>query len=255
MRFGTRLLGLGMAGLTVSLAMAAEPDTRVFELRTYTANSGKLDALHARFRDHTLKLFEKHGMTNIGYWVPIENPDHKLIYMLAFPDAAARKKSWQEFSADADWKKVKEESEASGPLVAKIESRVLTATNYSPEIKVVKTPERVFELRMYTASAGNLERLNDRFRNHTLKLFEKHGMTNVGYWNVAKNEPGAADTLIYILAHKSVDDAKKSFDAFRADPAWTAARKASEEQAGGALTAPDGVKSQFMKPTDYSPMK
>jgi hypothetical protein len=255
MRCGTRLLGLAIVGFTASLAMAAEPDARVFELRTYTANAGKLDALNARFRDHTMKLFEKHGMTNIGYWVPIENPEHKLIYMLAFPDAAARAKSWKEFSADTDWKKVKEESEASGPLVAKIDSRVLTATNYSPPIKVVRTPERLFELRTYTASAGNLERLNDRFRNHTIKLFEKHGMTNVGYWNVAKNEPGAADTLIYILAHKSVDDAKKSFDAFRADPAWTAARKASEEQAGGALTVPNGVKSQFMKPTDYSPTK
>src|SRR5262245_46600564 len=65
--------------LGLSPAPAAEKDTRVYELRTYYAPAGKLDALHARFRDHTLKLFEKHGMTNVGYWVPVDNPDNKLI--------------------------------------------------------------------------------------------------------------------------------------------------------------------------------
>jgi hypothetical protein len=136
-----------------------------------------------------------------------------------------------------------------------MESRVLTATNYSPAIKVATSPERVFELRTYTASAGNLDRLNNRFRDHTLKLFEKHGMTNVGYWTPATNQPGAADTLIYLLAHKSAESARASWDAFRADPAWAAAKKASEEQAHGSLTVPDGVKSKFLKATDYSPMK
>jgi hypothetical protein len=252
----TKLTAVVFVGLTASLAIpATEPDARVYELRIYSAHPDKLDALNARFRDHTAKLFEKHGMTNVGYWTPVDNPDRKLIYMLAFPDRAAREKSWKEFSADADWKKVRQESEAAGPIVAKTESRVLTATDYSPAIHVTKVPERVFELRTYTSSSGNLDRLNDRFRKHTLKLFEKHGMTNVGYWTPAKNEPGAADTLIYLLAHTSTEAAKKSWDAFRADPAWIAAKKASEEVAGGSLTVPDGVKSVYLKPTDYSPMR
>lgn len=251
-----RLIGVIAFGLSASIALrAAEPDTRVYELRTYIAHPGKLDALNARFRDHTVKLFEKHGMTNIGYWMPVENPDLKLIYMLAFPDRAAREKSWKAFGDDPDWKKVQQESEAAGPLVAKIETRLLTATDYSPPIKVTALPDRVFELRTYTASGRNLARLNDRFRNHTMKLFEKHGMTNIGYWNVAKNEPGASDMLIYLLAHKSVDDAKASFGTFRQDPAWIVARNASEGEAGGSLTVPDGVKSLFLKATDYSPMK
>src|SRR5262245_47470918 len=81
-------------------ARSGEPDTRVFEMRTYYASAGKLDALLARFRDHTTRLFEKHGMTNVGYWVPIDNPDNKLIYILAFPSAESRQKSWKAFMAD-----------------------------------------------------------------------------------------------------------------------------------------------------------
>src|SRR5262245_29293024 len=165
---------------------AADKETRVLELRIYYAASDKLDALHARFRDHTCKLFEKHGMTNIGYWVPAENPDRKLIYILAHKSREAADKSWKDFIADPDWQKAYKESETNGKLVDKIERRFLNATDYSPEIKSSSGGDRVFELRTYTASKGNLESLNARFRDHTLKLFEKHGMTNVGYWVPSK---------------------------------------------------------------------
>src|SRR5262249_16647609 len=122
-------------------------------------------------------------------------------------------------------------------------------------IKSSSNGERVFELRTYTASPGNLENLNARFRDHTLKLFEKHGMTNVGYFVPAKGEKGADETLIYILGHKSMDAAKSSFQEFGKDPDRLGARKAWEEKAGGSLTGKAGVKSVFRKPTDYSPMK
>ena len=131
----------------------------------------------------------------------------------------------------------------------------MTATDYSPEIKADKEGHRVFELRVYTVTPGKLDNLNARFRDHTCKLFEKQGMTNIGYWRPMKDQRGANETLVYILAHKSVDAAKASFDAFRKDPDWIAARKASEEKAGGSLTVKDGVKSTFLKPTDYSPLR
>jgi hypothetical protein len=236
-------------------AVAAEKDTRVYEMRTYYAPAGKLEALHARFRDHTVKLFEKHGMTNVGYWVPLENPDNKLIYLLAYPSREAREKSWKAFSADPAWQKVRKETEANGPIVARFETLFLTATDYSPPIKPSSGEGRVFELRTYTATPGNLEHLNARFRDYTVKLFEKHGMTNVGYWVPLKDQKNADRTLVYMLAHKSVEAAKASFDAFRKDPAWIAARKASEDKAGGSLTVKDGVQSVFMKATDYSPIK
>jgi hypothetical protein len=241
--------------VTVSMVRAVEKDERVFEMRTYYAAPDKLDALNARFRDHTLKLFEKHGMTNVGYWMPIDNTDNKLIYILAFPSRKDREASFKAFLADPDWKKAAKESEANGPLVKKIESVFLNATDYSPKVQPGKNGERVFELRTYTASPGKLENLNARFRDHTCKLFEKHGMTSIGYWTPMKGQKGADDTLIYILAHKSRDAAKESFGAFGKDADWIAVKKASEEKAGGSLTVKDGVKSVFLKATDYSPIK
>jgi hypothetical protein len=245
-----------VAGLLFSSpGLAADKDMRVYEMRTYYAHPGKLDVLHARFRAHTVKLFEKHGMTNVGYWVPLENPDNKLIYLLAYASRESRDKAWKAFTSDPEWIKVKQSTEANGAIVAKVDVLYLNATDYSPEVKPSQSGGRIFELRTYTASKGNLDNLNARFRNHTVKLFEKHGMTNIGYWVPMKDQKGADDTLIYVLAHLSVDAAKASFTAFREDPAWTAALKASEEKAGGPLTVKDGVKSVFMKATDYSPIK
>lgn len=107
---------------------------RVFEIRTYTANEGKLEALHARFRNHTTKLFEKHGMTNIGYWKPLDAPlsQNTLIYVLAYPDRETAKKSWEAFRADPAWKKVIQESEVKGKLTARVDSVYLEPTDYSP---------------------------------------------------------------------------------------------------------------------------
>ena len=113
---------------------------------------------------------------------------------------------------------------------------------------------RVFEMRTYTTHPGKLDALNARFRDHTTSIFKKHGMQNVGYW-VPQDEPAHSNTLVYIIAHKSREEAKKSFEAFGKDPDWIAAKKTSEEKAGGPLTAPNGVQSVFMKATDYSPTK
>ncbi|MEY4034027.1 MAG: hypothetical protein RIR91_1453 [Verrucomicrobiota bacterium] len=255
------LLTLLTFGLLASTATAAEPDTRLFEMRVYYAKPGKLDALNARFRDHTLKLFAKHGMTSLGYFVPVDNKENKLVYFLAFPDRAAHDAAWKAFQADPDWKAAAKESEKDGKLIDHIENAFLSATDYSALAQAKTYGQGVFELRTYTTEAGRLDALNARFRDHTLKLFEKHGMTNVCYWNLAADQKGAksplvaGNTLIYLLTHKSADAAKASFDAFRADPAWVAAKEASEKKAGGSLTIKDGVKSEFLVPTDYSPVK
>jgi hypothetical protein len=233
----------------------AAEDTRCFELRIYHPAPGKLEALHSRFRDHTCKLFEKHKMTNIGYWMPVDTKDERLHYVLAYPSREAREASWKAFGADPDWKTAKEASEANGKLVAKAESYFLTATDFSPEIKPSEAAPRIFELRTYTTTTGNLERLLARFRDHTCKLFAKHGMANLFYWKLMPDQKGAENTLIYLLAHKDVDAAKASFTAFRADPDWKTAREASEKAGGGSLTVPDGVKSLMLKATDYSQTK
>jgi NIPSNAP len=250
-----RMLSIVIAGCLLAPAAADDKETRVYEMRTYHAAPGKLDDLHKRFRDHTCKLFEKHGITNVGYWVPVDNKDNKLIFVLSYPSREAREKAWKAFLADPDWQKAYKDSEAAGKLVQKVENVFLTRTDYSPQPKPDRAGERVFELRTYTASDGNLAALNARFRDHTLKLFEKHGMTNVVYWDLMKDQKEADVKLIYLLAHKSLDAARASFDAFRKDPDWVKARTESETKAGGSLTAKEGVKSEFLKATDYSPIK
>ena len=106
---------------------------RVFELRTYTAEEGKLDAVNARFRDHTTKLLEKHGMENIGYWTPQDEPlrSSTLIYIVAHKSRDAAKASWDAFRADPEWTRVKEASEKDGRLVTKVDSVFMDAVDYS----------------------------------------------------------------------------------------------------------------------------
>jgi hypothetical protein len=117
-------------------------------------------------------------------------------------------------------------------------------------IMSLQAENRIYELRTYIAADGKLENLLARFRNHTIKLFEKHGMQNIGYW-VAADEPASKNTLIYVLSHKNREAAKASWDAFRKDPAWVKAK--GESEANGAVV--DKVTSVFMTPTDFSKLK
>ncbi|MGC6425679.1 MAG: NIPSNAP family protein [Akkermansiaceae bacterium] len=115
---------------------------------------------------------------------------------------------------------------------------------------VLSTFADLYELRTYTAHEGKLAALEERFRDHTLKIFESHGMKNVGYWRTEKKE-GEQPKLVYLLAHKDGDAARVSWDAFRKDPAWKEAFKAS--RVNGKLVKK--IESQFLTPTDYSKLK
>ena len=109
-------------------------ESLVYELRTYTTHEGKLDDLHARFEDHTMALFEKHGMTNIMYWSP-QDPElsgNTLIYLLSHQSREAAEKSWDGFVNDEEWQRVYEASRADGPIVEWVESVFMTKTPYSP---------------------------------------------------------------------------------------------------------------------------
>ena len=121
------------AGFAVGRA-SHMPPSHIYELRIYTPNEGKLDAVNARFRDHTCVLFKKHGMEVVGFWTPAQGEEAKntLYYILAFPSAEAQKNAWQEFRSDPEWIKVKAESEKNGVLVNKVDSTNLKATDYSP---------------------------------------------------------------------------------------------------------------------------
>ncbi len=248
----------GAANLPV--ADTVTPETRlqaqpVYEMRVYYAAPGKLEDLNTRFRTNTMRIFAKHGMTNIGYWVPIDNPENKLIYILAYPSREARAASWKAFGADPEWQAVAKASEVNGKIVSKVESTFMLSTDYSPALQMAASPQaRTFELRTYTASAGKLPNLHDRFRSHTLKLFEKHGITNVVYFQPMDSADGSkSNKLIYLIAHKDKTTGDASWKAFREDPVWIAAKSASEVKGGGSLTTK--VESVFMMPTDYSLIK
>lgn len=226
-------------------------DSRFYELRIYHCEPGKLSDLITRFKDHTTGLFEKHGMTNVGYWLPTKADNNSLYYVLAYPDQASREASWKAFGNDEEWKSVRQKSELNGKIVKSVESIFLQTEDFSPTIKPsVKTPERTFELRTYTCLPGKLPALEARFRDHTLKLFKKHGMTNIAYWKTVEKD-NTQPRLVYFLAHESEAAAAKSFDAFRVDKKWIAARDASEQ--GGKIV--EKLESVFMKPLPFSHYK
>ena len=125
------LLGSTVQGTQDAQAQSA---TRVFELRTYTAPEGKLPNLQARFRDHTMRIFENHGMMNIGYWTPQDEPNssNTLVYIIAHDSREAATESWQAFGRDPDWRQVSRESQVDGRIVSNVESVFLDPTDFSP---------------------------------------------------------------------------------------------------------------------------
>jgi len=127
-------LVFGMSGVTWGLAQQRQSN-RFFELRVYTASPDRMDNLVARFRNHTTRLFEKHGMKNVGYWTAVsgENAERTLVYILAYPSREAREASWKAFQADPEWQQVAKESQADGiRLAEKVDSRYMVPTDFSP---------------------------------------------------------------------------------------------------------------------------
>lgn len=240
----------GMLSLTLGSLRAEEKP--VLEMRVYTCEKGKLDALNTRFRDHTMRIFAKHGMKNIAYWTPTEGETAAttLIYIIEHKSRDAAKASWDAFRADPEWQKVAEESaEAHGKILAKApEATYMTPTDYSAKVGPVSA-DKVYELRTYTAAEGKLDALHARFRDHTDALFKKYGMKTIGYWT-PQDEPGSKNLLIYVIEHESLEACAEAKKAFGADPDWQKARAESEKDGPLLAERPQAV---FMKATDYSP--
>jgi len=236
---------------TLILGLVATADADVYELRIYETNEGKLDPLNARFRDHTVRLFEKHGIESIGYWVPTDEDASKntLVYIIKHDSRDAAKASWKAFGADPQWHAARDASGV-GNLAKKPRSIYMEATDYSPVFENGDSDDDdVFELRIYKAAEGKLDKLDARFRDHTVGLFNKHGIRSFGYWHPT-DEPDSQDTLVYLIEHDNADAAKVSWKSFGNDPDWKAAAAASGV---GKLAAP--IESIYMKSTDYSAVK
>ena len=238
--------------LASSFLLTVKASAEVYELRTYTTNEGKLDNLNARFRDHTVRLFKKHGMESVGYWVPTDEPKsaNTLIYVIRHASRAAAAASWKAFLADPEWKRVAKQSQLDGRILAKRPDSVfMSETDYSPEdTNDAKDEDAVFELRIYRTNEGKLGNLDARFRDHTIRIFNRHQMRSVAYWHPT-DEPDSHDTLIYILRHNSRDAAAASWKAFIADPEWRRVAKESQQDGKFLRERPESI---YMKATDYS---
>jgi hypothetical protein len=264
-----------MTGLVLSLALVGQlvPKTtenaalreqaaetvRTYQLRTYYTAPGKLPVLLNRFATVNVPLYEKLGIRLEGAWVPLEPDDagDRLVYLVSFLNRADADAAWVGFNNNQTWiQAAAEEKAAHGTVVERSEFLYLQPTNYTPKPQAVAAqtgrPGHVYEMRIYTASPGKLEALNTRFKNHTLGLFTRHGMTNVLYAEPLPGQPGAGDTLIYFLAYPDRDRATEAWKAFQADPEWQKVR--NDSQADGVKLAA-GVKSIFLKPAIFSPMK
>jgi hypothetical protein len=219
---------------------------RIYELRTYTSNPGKLDNLINRFRIYTQYIFVKHGMQLEGFWVPIENEEQKIVYILSFPDQSSREISWKEMIADPEWVSIKAKSNIDGELVQVIQAMAM----YPADLPAKGFPvadNRVVELRTYKSNPGNQPLLVELFRDHCLQLLENHGTTNIMYWEASGQEGGDQNLLICLLAHHSREEAKAAFKSFDEDG----------EIEGGVmskfnrlLTA--SVRSVYLRPVDFS---
>ena len=132
---GISLLSLVIGvGAGVFFTSSAQDGGKVYELRIYQSTPGNLDNLNAHFRDHTLRSFEKHGMENVGYWTPTseEEREDTLVYIIAHDSQEAADTSWRAFGQDPEWQEVAEASNANGQILAGIERRYMTATDFSP---------------------------------------------------------------------------------------------------------------------------
>jgi len=128
---------LPTAAWAASLPKADPASTTVYELRVYHTYEGKLNDLLKRFREHTTKLFEKHGIRNVAYWTPLDEPakSSTLIYILAHPSREAAAANWKAFQDDPEWKSVRDKSEEGGKIVEKVDSTFMVLTDFSSPVR------------------------------------------------------------------------------------------------------------------------
>ncbi|MCC6202853.1 MAG: NIPSNAP family protein [Gammaproteobacteria bacterium] len=261
---------LSGAALLAMLVIAIAPDARaqgapakLYELRIYVAAPGKLADLHARFRDHTLQLFAKHGIENLYYWTMTEGAEgddlaNTLVYLVAHKDRAAAEASWKAFLADPDWQAVSRASEANGPLLAKAPQSIYLNTvdvgvTLPPIAQAQGVSGRIFELRQYNVGEAGLPETVERMKFGEAALFGKHGMQPIEFWTAADKS-----AFIYLLAHKDRETAKACWQSFFAEMrdfmAKFNARPGAPQPAAGAAPPPrPSFAVRFLTPTEYSP--
>jgi hypothetical protein len=208
-----------------------------------------VDALHARFRDHAARLFEKHGMTCLGFWTPTDAGGTRVVFLLAYPNTAARSASWAGLVVDPEWRKLRRESEHDGRLVERIEELMLTPTEDCPVVAPSRAESpRSFELRTYSARAED--------RAFHKSIHEKYHDVLVGCWQATARQPSGETTHVYLLARERPPSERKaprmaSSDRFRISTTVVESPPSVRPRPA----AGDGGKALVLQPTDYSPLR
>ena len=179
----------------------------------------------------------------MGFWNDEIGTSNQLTYIMTYDDMADRERKWSAFRADKGRIAAFAETEVNGPLVASVYNSFMETTPYSPEPQL---SSNVQELRVYDAMPGKLPALHDRFSNHTMGLFEKHGIQNVAYWTEVV---GTSNRLVYMIGYDDLAGRENGWKNFGADPEWQKARADSEKD--GALVRES--RHCIMRPTPYSP--
>jgi hypothetical protein len=227
----------------------------LYELRIYQASEGRFQHLIKRFREHTDRIFKKHGLKALGYWIPTDGSvkkRRKFVYLLQHPSRYEAYRNWTNFFNDKEWERVMDKPEFQGLLSEKPTSIFLSPNDYSVAARNdIEKPGGSFELRTDVVNPGKLPMLNARFRKHTTSLFNQHGIQNVSYWTPF-DQPDSKDTLIYLVHHANRKQADLNWEAFGQDPEWK--KVARESQIQGKLLArpPERL---YLKALDFSPLR
>jgi hypothetical protein len=254
------VLGLRKGRESPSSNIIRNPDTRLlegplYELRIYQANEGRFQHLIKRFREHTDRIFKKHGLKALGYWIPTDGSvknKRKFVYLLEHPSRYVAYRNWTNFLNDKEWEKVTDKPEFQRLLSEKPFSIFLNSNEYSDFAKnrMVK-PGGIFELRTYVANPGKIANLNARFRDHTTRLFEEHGIRNLIYWTPF-DQPDRKNTLIYLVHHASRNQANLNWKAFGQNPEWKKIALESQLEGGILAHPPERL---YLKGLDFSPLR
>jgi len=225
---------------------------KYFELRLYSVTSNKLFGVLERFRDTVEPARRKHAITTVGYWTAGTTNGDKFIYLLAAPNKTDLKEREEQFSADTDFKSGYAASTAKyGQTVDKIVSFPLNAepdSNY--DFASSKTP-RAFELRIYSLSPGKLDAFRNRWRDHVVPIYKRHGLRNIGWWVVSEKDVEGYNMFVCLLAGDTIDANQRSVGEFHEDPELRNIEQ--ETEANGRFGS--HVAAYKLVPVDFSPLK
>lgn len=256
-------------------------DSSIYELQCFRTQAGFADQFCNLVKTDGLRAINKQSVELLGAWRPVNSSDERLFLLFKHSSKEEALRVWTEVREDEEWLAASQKATPpQGDLIQDFQRIFLNTMDYSPSLSLENNSPRVFELRTYVATPGNLKNLNDRFRNHTVELFAKHGITNLIYWSVERTDTIDCDdlfhavgatkaealkesgnllardnALVYLLGHPSEEAGKASFQSFLADPVWKKALDESVKNAGGSLTVPGGVQSVYLKATDFSPVQ